>query len=140
MIDCKVGDRIRLLYMPDDPDPIPAGATGTVLRVDGGALPQVHIAWGSGRTLALIPGVDTWETIERPTAGDDAGPVPVLAPVYRGIVAVRDSGIVNMLDRKTVAAIARKMAFSETAAWLDDKENWDTYVRGVLNGFKPSEW
>ena len=29
----KAGDRVRLVSMADDPDPIPAGATGTVARV-----------------------------------------------------------------------------------------------------------
>lgn len=29
----KPGDRIRLLAMPDDPDPIPSGEVGTVIEV-----------------------------------------------------------------------------------------------------------
>ena len=59
----RVGDRIRLLSMPDDPDPIPTGATGTVLSVTTGAFAQVEVEWDSGRTLALIPGVDRFEII-----------------------------------------------------------------------------
>ena len=50
--------------MPDDPDPIPAGATGTVLSVTTGPLAQVEIAWdGTARSLALIPGVDRFQVI-----------------------------------------------------------------------------
>ena len=49
----KAGDRIRLLSM-DDPDPIPAGSTGTV----GGVYPQsdwtqVDVDWDNSRSLML---------------------------------------------------------------------------------------
>ncbi len=59
-----IGDRIRLIAMVDDPDPIPAGATGTVLSVSDGPLGQIAVAWDdSARTLALVPGVDHFEII-----------------------------------------------------------------------------
>lgn len=50
----KAGDRVRLLSMTDDPDPIPAGTTGTVT----GVYPlsdwtQVDVDWGNGRSLML---------------------------------------------------------------------------------------
>ena len=66
----RVGDRVRLIAMPDDPDPIPAGATGTVLAVTTGRFAQIEVEWdalpnGSRRTLALIPGVDRYEIIDR---------------------------------------------------------------------------
>ena len=63
MPSTRPGDRIRLLSMPDDPDPIPAGATGTVLSVTTGPYAQVEVDWDCGRTLALIPGVDRFEVI-----------------------------------------------------------------------------
>ena len=60
----KPGDRLRLLSMPDDPDPIPAGATGTVLSVTEGPYAQIEVAWdNSTRTLALVPGVDRFDVI-----------------------------------------------------------------------------
>ena len=62
------GDRIRLLAMPDDPDPIPAGSTGTVISSTTGTIAQLEVEWDSGRTLALIPGVDQYEII---TLADD---------------------------------------------------------------------
>ena len=50
----RTGDRIRLLSMPDDPDPVPVGALGTVVRVrDYGAWSQVDVAWDNGRSLML---------------------------------------------------------------------------------------
>jgi len=54
----KPGDRIRLLAMPDDPDPIPPGSMGSVTFVHphgsgGDAWLQVGVDWDSGRTLML---------------------------------------------------------------------------------------
>ena len=60
-----IGDRIRLIAMPDDPDPIPAGATGTVLAVTTGRFAQIDVDWDNGRTLSLVPGVDRFEVIGR---------------------------------------------------------------------------
>ena len=58
------GDRIRLLSMPDDPDPIPAGSTGTVVSATTGTFAQIEVDWDtSDRSLALIPGVDQYEII-----------------------------------------------------------------------------
>jgi hypothetical protein len=49
--------------MPDDPDPIPAGATGTVLAVTTGPYAQIDVDWDNGRSLSLVPGVDRFEII-----------------------------------------------------------------------------
>lgn len=54
--DLKVGQRIRLVKMGDDPRPIPPGETGTVTRVNplwDGEI-QVSVDWDSGRGLMLI--------------------------------------------------------------------------------------
>jgi hypothetical protein len=54
-----------VIAMPDDSDPIPAGATGTVLAVTEGPYAQVDVAWDdSSRTLALLPGIDRFELID----------------------------------------------------------------------------
>lgn len=58
-----IGARIRLLAMPDDPDPIPHGATGTVDHVNSGLIPQIGVRWDDGRTLFLLPGIDRYEII-----------------------------------------------------------------------------
>lgn len=54
----KVGDRIRLVAMPDDPNPIDPGQTGTVLSINkvdlgGEAWYQIEVQWNNGRTLML---------------------------------------------------------------------------------------
>jgi len=51
-----IGDRIRLLHMPHDPDPVPMGTTGTVLGVfpqPALGFTQIHVHWDNGRTLML---------------------------------------------------------------------------------------
>ena len=62
---CKPGDRIRLVNMPDDPDPIAAGSTGTVTGITGGVLGQISVTWDSPlrRRLVLIPGIDEFEVV-----------------------------------------------------------------------------
>ena len=63
MILCKPGDRIRLIRMPQDPDPIPPGTTGTVIEVTEGTMAQITVAWDNRRSLALVPGVDEFEIV-----------------------------------------------------------------------------
>lgn len=54
------GDRIVVVSLIDDPDPIPVGTTGTVTDVEGVGTPyeQVWVKWDGDqrvRTLMLIP-------------------------------------------------------------------------------------
>ena len=55
MIDApKVEDRIRLIHMPEDPDPIPPGALGTVCAIHPHhRWTQVVVDWDNGRRLML---------------------------------------------------------------------------------------
>jgi hypothetical protein len=62
------GDRIRLVAMPDDPDPIPLGSTGTVRSVSRcgsgrDASFQVDVNWDNGRKLMLAVPPDQFEVI-----------------------------------------------------------------------------
>lgn len=59
-----VGTRVRLVSMPNDPDPIAVGDVGTVVGGHIGSIgDQVWVRWDSGRTLNLLPKKDTWEVI-----------------------------------------------------------------------------
>ena len=65
-VKIRPGDRLSLIAMPNDPDPIPAGSEGVVVEVTDGPLAQIVVDWiGINRSLALIPGVDVFEIIGR---------------------------------------------------------------------------
>lgn len=54
----RPGDRIRLVAMDDDPNPIPTGTMGVVTTVDQhgagrDAWAQIDVDWENGRTLML---------------------------------------------------------------------------------------
>ena len=55
------GKRIRLLSMDDLYAPIPSGTKGTVVHVDDAA--QIHMQWDNGRTLAIVPGEDSFSKL-----------------------------------------------------------------------------
>ena len=57
------GMRICCDYMPDDPRPIESGTLGTVVGVDDAG--QIMMKWDNGRSLSLIPGVDSFHTVEQ---------------------------------------------------------------------------
>lgn len=54
------GTKIILAHMVD-PYPVEKGDIGEVDYVDDAG--QIHVAWKSGRKLALIPGVDEFRKI-----------------------------------------------------------------------------
>lgn len=55
------GTRIELIDMDDPYAPIESGTQGTVEFVDD--MGQIHMKWDNGRTLALIPGEDSFKII-----------------------------------------------------------------------------
>lgn len=57
-----VGTRIELLSMEDPYNPVPPGTKGTVQCVDDAG--SIHMKWDNGRTLAVIPGEDSFRKIE----------------------------------------------------------------------------
>ena len=60
------GTRIKLLSMDDPWAPIYPGEKGTVQHVDDAG--QIHMSWDNGRTLALIPGEDSFVVIKEEAA------------------------------------------------------------------------
>jgi uncharacterized protein DUF4314 len=66
----RLGDRVRLISMRHDPDPIEAGQLGTVtgVRRQGAcadAWHQIDVAWDNGRTLMLVSPPDEFEIVGR---------------------------------------------------------------------------
>ena len=62
-----VGTRIILNRMDDSQAP-PPGTKGTVAYVDD--IGQIGVKWDTGSSLSLIPGVDSFEVLERPKHRD----------------------------------------------------------------------
>jgi hypothetical protein len=68
MTSIHPGDRIRLIAMPDDPNPIPPGTTGTIKSVKQhgagrDAWVQVEVEWDTGRKLMLSVPPDRLEVL-----------------------------------------------------------------------------
>lgn len=67
----RIRYRIRLIEMADDPDPIPVGATGTVIGIshhpddDNELWHQIDVKWDSGRTLMLTLPPERIEVLPR---------------------------------------------------------------------------
>ena len=55
------GTRIRLNYMKDS-QAVPSGTEGSVVMVD--SIGQIHMKWDNGRTLAIVPGEDSFSVIQ----------------------------------------------------------------------------
>ncbi len=67
------GDRIRLVEMPNDPDPIPPGTEGVVGSITefnfNGSRPEVQliVKWDNGRSLSCICPPDVVEVLGKDT-------------------------------------------------------------------------
>jgi hypothetical protein len=73
--DIMVGDRVKLIHMPDDPDPIPAGSVGTVVLVTDLNFPGEHqtqflIKWDNGRSLSCVCPPDILEKVTNTEVAD----------------------------------------------------------------------
>ena len=61
-----VGKRIKLLSMPNDPDPIPIGSEGLVEMVGSefDNTTQIVVKWDNGRSLILLGGLDEFQVLD----------------------------------------------------------------------------
>jgi len=77
------GARVKLISMPNDPDPVPPGTLGTVTssRVIEGLTPrpylQLGVTWDNGRSLGLVLPPDAVELIPEQVKCDFCSSVPV---------------------------------------------------------------
>jgi gamma-glutamylcyclotransferase (GGCT)/AIG2-like uncharacterized protein YtfP len=55
------GMRVKLIYMEDPQAPVP-GTEGTVQFIDD--MGTIHVAWDTGCSLGLVPGVDEWKILK----------------------------------------------------------------------------
>lgn len=65
MFENLVGVRIKLISMPNDPDPIPVGTEGTIemigSEIQGST--QIFVKWDNGRNLTLLSDIDQFAII-----------------------------------------------------------------------------
>ena len=60
LLNYPPGTRIELIHM-DDKWAVPSGTRGTVDYVDDAG--QIHLIWDNGRTLAIVPQVDSFRKL-----------------------------------------------------------------------------
>jgi len=65
----------------------------------------------------------------------DGKKTQILIPslVFRGLEAVRLSGLTNMLDRPMVALLADRLGYPDAARWI--KEHPKLFAEGLFHGF-----
>ena len=63
--------------------------------------------------------------------------VTVPRAVLDGLEAVRQSGVVNMLDRPVVARLASEFGFERAARWVETHRK--EYAEGIFSGFEATE-
>jgi hypothetical protein len=64
-----VGDKIKLIKMPDDPNPIASGMVGTITGIQEayseGDVPLTYVVlWENGKTRNVLVGVDRFELLK----------------------------------------------------------------------------
>ena len=57
------GTKVELIHM-EDAQAVESGTKGVVNYVDD--IGQVHVNWENGRTLALVPSVDSFRVVSKP--------------------------------------------------------------------------
>ena len=65
------GSRILLYQMTDPYAPVPSGTRWTVRYVDDAG--QLGVAWDNGRSLSLIPGVDSFRKLTQQEIAQEQG-------------------------------------------------------------------
>ena len=67
------GTRVVLHHMEDPHSPVESGPRGTVKHVDDAG--QLHMQWDNGRTLALVPGEDSFRKLTAEELAEEQGQV-----------------------------------------------------------------
>ena len=97
------GTRIMLNNMNDPYTPVPAGTRGTVRYVDNAG--QIGVAWDNGRSLSLIPGVDSFRKLtQQEIAQEQAMTIPTGSDVPGGN---RDNGKLRGIQTVVFKSICR---------------------------------
>ena len=125
------GTRIRLNSMSDPYSPVPPGTEGIVDLVDDAG--SIHMKWDNGRTLALIPGEDSF-TVLPPKLETLKLYAPLIADLYE---RNRYGDLENesvVLDGRSLQAYQEKIA----AALLKSRMPEET-ERGVMHWYDEAD-
>ncbi len=112
------GTRVELVWM-DDPQAPPIGTHGTCLGVD--AIGSLQVAWDNGSYLNVAFGEDIIRRIPA-----------MIDTVKEQALAIRKTGLTNMLDTATV----QRLAFDRGYYELVDFIAFDTksYAKFIMTG------
>ncbi len=115
------GTRVELVSMNDPYSKLKPGDMGTVDFVDDTG--TLFCSWDSGSTLGVVYGEDTVRKLDSS---------PMTDKIKEQILAIRDSGVTNMLDVNRVQYEANERGFYELVVFLIDHRK--EYSRFILTG------
>ena len=109
------GARVELVWM-DDPQAPPIGTKGTVVGVDD--IGSILVAWDNGSHLNVAYGEDIVRRI------------PAMSEtVKEQALAIRETGLTNMLDTATVQRLAFDRGYFELVDFIrTDQKRYVTFI------------
>ena len=111
------GALVELIEMQDEQSP-PPGTIGRVIAVDD--LATLHVAWRTGSTLGIIPGVDRIRKLI------------MTEKVYQDLLSIRSGGKSNMLDYRAVQRLAYDAGYYELVTYIE--EHTKQYIHFIMYG------
>ena len=122
----KPGTRVILRRM-EDPQSPPLGTCGTVRYVDD--IGSLGVAWDNGSSLSVAYGEDYAEIIP----DEEEQKMPLIDDkVFEQTMAIRESGVCNMLSVKEVQYYANERQFYELVCFIE--EHPKEYAHFILTG------
>ena len=111
------GALVELIEMQDEQSP-PPGTIGRVIAIDD--LATLHVAWRTGSTLGIIPGVDRIRKLI------------MTEKVYQDLLSIRSGGKSNMLDYRAVQRLAYDAGYYELVTYIE--EHTKQYIHFIMYG------
>lgn len=131
------GSRILLENMEDSYAPVPAGTRGTVDFVDDAG--QLHMKWDNGRTLAVVPGVDSFRKLtEKEHAAEQRdGKYSYTLHIHRYDRYLQFNSLKELQDELKRYFSPRELASGIVERLTDFKnKNEDGYYRNAFQDFE----